>query len=105
MGERLAPPTALRRAQAWLRQASSDELASYAKAAAARGRIERHRLTEIEKDLSADGLRRSRNSVLIEWAKPSPARSKGRNLAAAGKPVARPYAHPYFWAGFILTGL
>jgi CHAT domain-containing protein len=105
LGEGLSSPTALRRAQAWLRQATSGDLASSAKAAAARGRIERRRLAEIEQDLSADGLRRSRNSGLIEWAKPAPAESKGRKSTAAGKPIARPYAHPYFWAGFIHTGL
>jgi CHAT domain-containing protein len=73
--------------------------------AAARGRIERRRLVEIEKDLSADGLRRSRNSALVEWVKPAPTKTKGKKSAGAGKPVARPYAHPYFWAGFIHTGL
>ena len=105
LGAGLSPPTALRRAQAWLRGATSDDLASYAKVAAARGRIERRRLVEIEKDLSADGLRRSRNSALVEWVKPAAAKTKGKKSADAGKPVARPYAHPYFWAGFIHTGL
>jgi CHAT domain-containing protein/tetratricopeptide (TPR) repeat protein len=105
LGEGLSPPTALRRAQAWLREATSDDLASYARVAAARGRIERRRLVEIEKDLSADGLRRSRNSALVEWVKPAAAKTKGKKPADAGKPVARPYAHPYFWAGFIHTGL
>ena len=55
--------------------------------------------------MSADGLRRSRNSALVEWVKPAAAKTKGKKSADAGKPVARPYAHPYFWAGFIHTGL
>jgi CHAT domain-containing protein/tetratricopeptide (TPR) repeat protein len=105
LGEGLSPPTALRRAQAWLREASSDDLAAYAKLAAARGRLERRRLAEIERDLSADGLRRSRNSALIEWVKPDTAKAKGMKATATGKPVVRPYTHPYFWAGFIYTGL
>jgi CHAT domain-containing protein/tetratricopeptide (TPR) repeat protein len=101
----LSPPTALRRAQAWLREASSEDLASYARVAAARGRLERRRLADIERDLSADGLRRSRNSALVEWVKPDATKTKGMKAAAAGKPIARPYAHPYFWGGFIHTGL
>ena len=105
LGGRLSPPTALRQAQAWLREASSEDLASYARVAAARGRLERRRLAEIERDLSADGLRRSRNSALVEWVKPDATKTKGMKAAAAGKPTARPYAHAYFWAGFIHTGL
>ena len=105
LGGGLSPPTALRRAQAWLREASSEDLASYARVAAARGRLERRRLADIERDLSADGLRRSRNSALVEWVKPDATKTKGMKAAAAGKPIARPYAHPYFWGGFIHTGL
>ena len=105
LGEGLSPPTALRRAQAWLREASSEDLASYAKVAAARGRLERRRLAEIKKDLSADGLRHARNRALVEWVKPEATKTKGKKATAAGKPIARPYAHPYFWAGFIYTGL
>jgi CHAT domain-containing protein len=105
LGEGLSPPTALRRAQAWLREASSENLAAYAKVAAARGRLERRRLAEIERELSASGLRRSRNSALVEWVKPDATKTKGMKATAAGKPIARPYAHPYFWAGFIHTGL
>ena len=101
----LSPPTALRRAQTWLREANSEDLAYYARMASALGRIERGRLTEIERDLSADGLRRSRNSALVEWVKPDATKTKSMKATAAGKPIARPYAHPYFWAGFTYTGL
>ena len=73
--------------------------------AAALGRIERGQLTEIERDLSADGLRRSRNSALVEWVKPDATKTKGTKETPAGEPIARPDAHPYFWAGFIHTGL
>jgi CHAT domain-containing protein len=105
LGDQLSPPTALRRAQTWLREATSEDLTSYAQVAAARGRIERSRLASIEKDLSAEGLERSRNRALVEWIKPAAKQAKGRKAADAGKPIARPYAHPYFWAGFIHTGL
>src|SRR5262245_18946425 len=105
LGDGLSPPTALRRAQAWLRAASNEDLASYAKVAAGRGRLDRRRLAEIERDLSTDGLRRSRNNALIEWVKPDAPKTMGPKATAGGKPIARPYAHPYFWAGFIYTGL
>lgn len=105
LGGGLSPPTALRRAQAWLREASNEDLASYAKVAAAHGRIERRRLAEIESDLSADALHRSRNSALVEWINPGASKTKGKKAADTGKSIARPYAHPYFWAGFIHTGL
>jgi len=105
LGGGLSPPTALHRAQAWLREATNEDLASYAKLAAVRGRLDRRRLAEIVSDLSADGLRRTRNSALVEWVKPDTTKTRGMKVVAAGKPIARPYAHPYFWAGFIYTGL
>ena len=102
LGGGLSPPTALRRAQAWLREASSEDLASYAKVAAARGRLERRRLAEIERDLSADGLRRSRNSALVEWVKPDATKTKGMKAAAPASqsrgPTLTPISgrvHPY----------
>jgi CHAT domain-containing protein/tetratricopeptide (TPR) repeat protein len=105
VGDGLSPPTALRRAQAWLREANSEDLTSYARVAAARGRLERRRLAEIDSELSEEGLRRSRNSALFEWVKPAATKTKGMKATAAGKLIVRPFAHPYFWAGFIYTGL
>ena len=73
--------------------------------AAALGRIERPAHRD-RRDLSADGLRRSRNSALVEWVKPDATKTKGTKEAAAGKPVGATSTHtPYFWAGFIHTGL
>jgi len=63
---RLAPPTALSRAQAWLRQATSADLDGYARGAAARGRLDGLHLRQIEQALSPDGLARSRNRAVIE---------------------------------------
>jgi CHAT domain-containing protein len=50
---RLSPPTALHKAQAWLRGATAADLLTFANDGAARGRIERPRLPEIEQALSA----------------------------------------------------
>jgi CHAT domain-containing protein/tetratricopeptide (TPR) repeat protein len=98
---RLAPPTALRRAQLWLRQASSAELVAYARGAARQGRLDARHVAAIREELSADGLRRARSRPRVESTK-APA-GADRPSARAGRD--RPYAHPFYWAGFIHTGL
>jgi CHAT domain-containing protein len=102
---RLPPPTALRQAQLWLRQATNADLSAYARLAAKQGRLEARHVAEIEGTLSEDGLMRSRNIALIEWIAPDATRAGGEKTPDRGKRLARPYAHPYFWAGFIYTGL
>jgi CHAT domain-containing protein len=92
MDARLSPPAALRGAQAWLRSASSDDLNLYAKAAAARDRLKAPQLAEIERALRPDSGARAE-------AVPSSTGTSGRGQRE------RPYAHPYFWGGFIYTGL
>ena len=106
MGQGLAPPTALSRAQAWLRQATDADLGAYARVAAKQGRLESRHVAEIEQELSEEGLNRSRNRALVEWIEPDATRAAGKKKTdGVAKPVARPYAHPYYWAGFIYTGL
>jgi CHAT domain-containing protein len=105
MGEGLSPPTALRRAQFWLRQTTNTDLEAYARTAAKQGRLEAHHIAEIERELSSERLARSRNGAAIEWITPGANRTKGGEPPADARRVARPYAHPYFWAGFIHTGL
>ena len=105
MGAKLPPPVALSRAQAWLQAATSADLAAYAKAAAKQGRLESRHVAEVERALSEDGLARSRNSALVEWIAPDASRAAGKKAPGNAKRLARPYAHPYFWAGFIHTGL
>jgi CHAT domain-containing protein len=100
MGKGLAPPTALRHAQTWLREATSDDFLVYAKSATSQGRMQARHLAEIESELSQEGLRRSRNYALVEWIG-----RDGKASSGGAQPLARPYAHPYFWAGFIHTGL
>ncbi len=55
IGAGLAPPVALNQAQAWLRQATSDDLNAYAKTASGQGRLESRHVTEIAEELSAEG--------------------------------------------------
>jgi len=101
MGQGVAPATALHRAQVWLRSATNQDLQAYTKVAVAERRLEARQLVEIEEELSFDGLRRSKNRAIVEWI-------PGKTKPTVGQPtpeMARPYAHPYFWAGFVHTGL
>jgi CHAT domain-containing protein len=104
MGAGLSPPTALSKAQAWLRAATNDELGAYARTAASQGRLESRQLAGIEAELSPEGLARSRNSALFKWLTPDNKAADGAKAAEA-KRLTRPYEHPYYWGGFIHTGL
>ena len=81
-------------AQLWLREATTDELDGFAKVASARGFLPSRHLTEIEDALNGKGAEHSRSLA-------------GSETGAVTGSIAtqRPYAHPYFWAGFIYTGL
>ena len=101
LGAGLSPPTALRQAQAWLRQATSEELGDYAKVAAADGQLEGRHLAAIEQELTPNALARSNRSAPTEWTTGS---SAAPGAPTSAKPPAHPYAHPYYWAGFIYSG-
>jgi CHAT domain-containing protein len=102
---RRSPPTALRDAQLWLRQATNADLQRYTKVAASQGRLERRYAVQIDEALSAEGLARSRNRAVVEWIAGDPSPSAGKRAPRNAERLARPYAHPYYWAGFIYTGL
>ena len=104
MGEGLPPPTALSRAQAWLRHATNADLQAYGRAAAKQGRLENRQLQDLEQELSEEGLQRSRSNARIEWTTPDAERAT-KNAKRGAHRLARPYAHPFFWGGFIYTGL
>ena len=99
MSAGLDPSTALSRAQAWLREATDVDLDTYAKLAAAEGRLASRHVVEIERARTARGLTSSSNRGFVERAAP------GAGKGDLGIAAARPYAHPYYWAGFIITGL
>lgn len=88
-----------------MRQATNVDLQAYAKAAAKQGRLDSRHLYQLEQQLSEEGLQRSRNNALIEWIDPDAGRAAGKKANRNERRVARPYTHPYFWAGFIYTGL
>jgi CHAT domain-containing protein len=104
----LAPPEALRRAQDWLRGAKRRELVAYTQEAAKAGRVNANELARI-----AAGLRRSDMRVRLGSAVGGSEAGAnvddahvGASSTAADQPSdVPPYAHPYFWGGFIYTGL
>jgi CHAT domain-containing protein len=107
-GAGIAPPTALRRAQLWLRQTSNADLVAYSRIAQRQGRLQARHAAQIAEELSEAGLKRSRTAALVEWdATGTGARRAARRPKAGQRRsrIARPYAHPYYWAGFIYTGL
>jgi CHAT domain-containing protein len=105
MDSGLPPPTALRRAQLWLRQATNADLQGYARIAARQGRLERGRADRIGEALSTEGLTRSRSRTAVEWIGGNAPPTSGKRTTRTAERLARPYAHPYYWAGFIYTGL
>ena len=104
IGEGLPPATALHRAQAWLRQATNTEIAAYVENAAGLGQIDRRHASSIADSMSAEALKRGRDSATVQWLAASPSRGDNTSKAASPPAVARPFAHPYFWAGFVHTG-
>jgi CHAT domain-containing protein len=106
MADKLSPPSALRGAQAWLRGATREDLVSYGRASAAAAGLDATKLAELEGTLST--LRRTRSARFDSiWD-----RLQYRNRGAAGSPAEtasasrlRPFAHPYYWGGFVYTGL
>jgi CHAT domain-containing protein len=105
-GGGLEPPTALRQAQAWVREVTRAELLAYIEAAAGEAKLDAARLAELRGALTT--RHRSGGSrfaviwrTLQEKAGPGTSGTEGTAL----DPGARPFHHPYYWAGFIYTGL
>ena len=103
-GQKLAPAAALRQAQHWLRNASAQDIRSYVASAVADGRIAEALLNSIEGSV--------RLAVRGQEPVGSMSDAGGKNARAASnkaqKPqdaaVDPPFAHPYYWGGFALTG-
>jgi len=102
VGVGLDASTALSRAQAWLREATADDLNGYANVAAAQGGLKGAQLASIAQELRSASRGLPRRPVADELATGSS--NAASNLETAPHMTAHPYAHPYYWAGFIYTG-
>jgi CHAT domain-containing protein/tetratricopeptide (TPR) repeat protein len=98
----LDPPAALSGAQVWLRDATRDDLNGYAEVAAARGRLPAAQVASIADELTPASLARSRRNAPLDPV--TGGNETGTLRTASPQGPARPYAHPYYWAGFIYTG-
>ena len=105
LSERFAPATALRKAQLWLKSATREDLVQYAHAAEARGHLRAHQTRQLERAFGAAsagaasffGAAKAEMAEGSDWAcGPSARDGPGRD---------RPFAHPVYWGGFIITGL
>jgi CHAT domain-containing protein len=96
-GEGLGPASALRKAQNWLRTATSEDVENYLRAAAASGRL--------SKELAAS-LDMTKRTVPLGQGATGTARAAahvGQSPVSVKRDM--PFAHPYYWGGFTLTGL
>jgi CHAT domain-containing protein len=102
----LAPPTALKQAQIWLRDSNSADIKAYAEKEAVKAKIDRARLAELGRALET--RRRSTSSRFAGiWEKlnTTPAAPQPKTGKPAPRAKAGPFQHPYWWAGFVYTGL
>ena len=98
-----SPPTALKQAQAWLRDATTADLLAYAQAASARAQLSPADARRLETALTANlrpmaGL----SGTLWTWMQKKLGTSPP---AQAGDKAPRPFAHPYYWGAFTYSGL
>ena len=108
LGQSLAPPTALRQAQIWLRTANNDEVRSYARAAAAAAKLTPSKLAELEDQLTTRrSTTTSRLAAIVRSFQARDADGSAGKLAVRrkGDEVQPPFAHPFYWGGFVYTGL
>jgi CHAT domain-containing protein len=110
--QRLAPPAALRQAQLWLRDVTRADLAEYVHSAVAQGRLdgEQGRLLEHALGLLPAGSTTANGAEMhvadrffdLEGADGPPDAVPEPRGRSGGD---RPFDHPIFWGGFVLTGM
>jgi CHAT domain-containing protein len=95
----LSPPAALKQAQSWLRTATKSDLIRAARDAGKAARIDGSKLASLETLLKS--RRRSGESLFARlWDEIQSAPSKMQRYLQS-----RPFSHPYYWGGFVYTGL
>lgn len=106
----IRPAAALKQAQAWLRGATRAELIAFAKGAGGRARLEPARLAELESALAtrsrSGNARFARAWDLLQVEGASEIRGRPDGAGTKDRPLQRrPFAHPYYWGGFVYTGM
>jgi len=104
IGEGLPPATALQRAQTWLRRATNADLDAYVQGVSKGGRMTSRQASELTEAVSPEALKRGPNRDAVDWVSPETTRSAQQSTGPRPRALARPFAHPYFWGGFVHTG-
>jgi len=102
------PSAALREAQIWLRDATGDDLQAYAAQAVKDGRLPGALAGEMQGAMAQNVASRglvSAVAALISSQMAGGTVKDGTSKSAVTMGAARPFANPYYWSGFILTGL
>jgi CHAT domain-containing protein/tetratricopeptide (TPR) repeat protein len=100
LGDGLAPAAALRAAQLWLSSATMQDLAAYAQRKGAESNLTVDTIGRLQAAIAGAGAELVRFFNVAATDQHS-----DRSLAArSGEQPARPFAHPIYWAGFVLTG-
>jgi CHAT domain-containing protein/tetratricopeptide (TPR) repeat protein len=92
-----SPPNALRQAQLWLRTASKAQLLEFGRSAAEAAKLDPTKLANLESSVKSryrSGTRGSFWNMLGQLSKRVQQRLQSH-----------PFSHPYYWAGFVHTGL
>lgn len=101
MGEGLSPPAALKAAQAWLHAASRADVSAYGETAVQSGKLTQAKFAELQDTVSARRRAADRDSAAA-W---NILQERAAAPGSRGDPAMQPFAHPYYWAAFIYTGL
>jgi CHAT domain-containing protein len=97
LDHKMPPATALRKAQDWLRTASRAKLIAFGRAQSTKAKLAPAQLSQLEASLKSrrrSGTRSSFWNMLQDFAE-----------AVEKRFQSYPFAHPYYWGGFIYTGL
>ena len=107
MQEQLSPPKSLKAAQTWVRDATRSELLTYARDAAARAKLHPAQLAAFESNLTETRRTMRLRVGAALRADGGVAVALPAIQEAANQPFmeSRPFKHPYYWGGFIYTGL
>jgi CHAT domain-containing protein len=99
-------------AQAWIREATLQDLRDYAQGAVKEGRVSMELATPLvhlrakpNEEVSDAGTDEQRTASEQSGHREPQARSRVERTGSLPTPEReRPFAHPFYWGGFVLTG-